>query len=396
MARRERWLVKAERWLADRAKELALHSNGEALVCFLSRGGRLAAPYENLGQEIAALWHAAEGEYRQLVSKGRIVGTDPRTGRDCKPSPGFWGPGEDRAALLSLDATVLRVVQWAGVSGFDETLEKVGRHLAWEAGMADPRSEAAAYQLFALCRSDLALKIWSGGIQALVDAVLRGKPEPGQPWKLRLFHPHESAEDGCEGALVDSLAIAAALFFALLRGVAVDATLAQRIPRLVIKKQSESGAWPGIGRYLDDVDSVLHTAMAIHALSMVSPKPRGAVNALAQAAEWLLGQQQGDGSWRQDGVDPVYLTVLVLDALALMTGSEKVTFTLTESELAPVRQPPRKPGPKERVPKAAYPEIQATYAKAQTKGQKGEILNTFARQYDVTKDYVGRIARKKP
>lgn len=66
--------------------------------------------------------------------------------------------------------------------------------------------------------------------------------------------------------------------------------------------------------------------MAMHAL--VVGKPNGWDEAVHKAADWLWTQQTGFGCWLQPGVDPVYLTVLVLDAIELAGGGDCLTWKL--------------------------------------------------------------------
>ena len=65
--------------------------------------------------------------------------------------------------------------------------------------------------------------------------------------------------------------------------------------------------------------------MALHALALAAPGdwPRIAV----AGRDWLWSKQNDDGSWDESGAPgPAFLTVLVLDAIALTDGSENLTF----------------------------------------------------------------------
>ena len=69
------------------------------------------------------------------------------------------------------------------------------------------------------------------------------------------------------------------------------------------------------------------TAMALHALALAQPGGWKRQAALAQ--KWLWSVQPKDGSWTEPRTPgPVYLTVLVLDAIALANGEKDVTFNM--------------------------------------------------------------------
>jgi hypothetical protein len=73
--------------------------------------------------------------------------------------------------------------------------------------------------------------------------------------------------------------------------------------------------------------SIAATAMALHALRLSSIDDWDQFAVPAQ--DWLLSQQHEDGYWRESGSpDPVWLTVLVLDALELCAGGSRLTFNL--------------------------------------------------------------------
>ena len=402
MARKERWLQKAENWLAERARTPDNWSNGEAIVYFMSRMSRRRRSVDQSGIDESAVrehWHAARGSIGSLVAKERIVETHPVTGEDCPVSPRFWDVTTDECTQMTLDATMIRVAEWLGIDGFAETWKRLAPHLCWEANMSEPSDESPAYRLFPLCRSGVALNEMPEAARAFLWALLRRKPSSARPWEIVLHHPDEPAAGGYAGEVVKSVAIAAAVAFATVRNVTDDATMAQQAQGVLVRRQAESGAWPRIGPYLEDVDSVLNTAMAMHALSLAESWPRGAKKALERALGWVHGQQHADGYWAEGGVDPVYLTVLVLDAIQLATGGDTVTLLLSEPPSRVAKPPRKKPGRKAAVPPSAYAEIREAYDRVKTKPKArslvGEVLDRFAQQYRVNKDTISAIARKK-
>ena len=135
--------------------------------------------------------------------------------------------------------------------------------------------------------------------------------------------------------------------------------------------------------------------MAVHALSLAKPRFHGATKTLEKADAWLCKKQTTDGCWVEDGVDSVYLTVLVLDAMELAIGGDTVTMMLTESTPTVTKRPRKKAGAKRKVPKSAWAEIRRVCRQAMTKSQKGEAYANLAMRYKVSKSTISAIARKK-
>jgi hypothetical protein len=396
MARKDRWLQKAEDWLAKRANAVNCWSNGEAIVYFLSRERRLTDQHQSQAADIRKHWHLERAEVERLIAKGRIVGTHPVTGDECPAPPRFWDLSSGKSAMDTLDATMMRVTEWLGIDGFDETWKHLASCLHGEAGMTKPSDESPAYHLFSLCRSSVALSKMPGAVNALLRALHREKALPARPWEITKHHPDEPSEDGYTGEAVKSAAIATSVAFAAIRCAADDITIGQQAQKFLIRQQGKSGAWPRIGAYLEDLDSILNTAMAVHALSLAKPRPHGTTKALERARAWLYKKQLArDGCWVEDGVDSVYLTVLVLDAIELAAGGDTVTLMLTESIPTVTRRLRKKAGRKPSVPKSAYAEIRNAYRKAETKSQISEVYDTLVERYDVSRDTISAIARKK-
>jgi len=404
MARKERWLKKAEDWLAkplnaadcwSNKKTVGCWSNGEAIVYFLSRENRSIDKYQSQAPAIRKHWRLARAYLEKLVADGGFVWIDPMTDEEPPASPRFWGIVSYAHAKITLDATMMRVDEWLGIGGFDETWKQLASHVCWEASRIKASDESPAYLLFSLCRSSVALNNRPEMVNAFLWALLRGKPNPARPWEIVQHRPKRAYEDECEGEIVKSAAIAASVAFAAVRGVTDDITMGQQAQKFLIKQQSESGAWPRIGIDLKDIDSVLNTAMVVHALSLAKPRVRGINKALERAHTWLYKEQASDGCWVEYGVDSVYLTVLVLDAIELAAGGDTVTMTFTESPPAVTKQPRKKAGRKLTVPISAPAEIRKAYRQAKTKSLIGEMYDTFAKRYQVGTSVISKIARKK-
>ena len=102
-----------------------------------------------------------------------------------------------------------------------------------------------------------------------------------------------------------------------------DPKLVQRAVDVLCKMQGANGAWHN---FSSDTDvSIESTAMAVHAIALSQP---GSWPRIAERArEWLGSVQQDDGSWTEPGTPgPTYLTVLVLDAIALANAEKTATF----------------------------------------------------------------------
>jgi hypothetical protein len=97
---------------------------------------------------------------------------------------------------------------------------------------------------------------------------------------------------------------------------------------------ARTGGWPNLSNTTGTL-SVEATAMALHALSAADIQDWE--HYASPAAQWLLDQQQPDGYWIEPGSpDPVWLTVLVLDAIELARGGSQMTFKKTSSTDAPL------------------------------------------------------------
>ena len=164
---------------------------------------------------------------------------------------------------------------------------------------------AGASWVFAMCRSDYALELMPKALKSELDRISISGVPAGRPW--------EDAEAAPRGtSLGSNIVCASAIVFAEHRlshdsGWAADAIKA-------VQSHYENGAWPTWTK--DPEPSVEATAIAMHALALA--KPLGWQIMMAGAKDWLLQQQTQDGYWAESGTpDPVYLTVLVLDAINL-------------------------------------------------------------------------------
>ncbi len=78
--------------------------------------------------------------------------------------------------------------------------------------------------------------------------------------------------------------------------------------------------------FSDDVSMV--TLIALEVLAIYYSRPKGMVEFLQKAREWLLSQQTPYGYWYDGANNPEYTTVLVLDAINLIDGTDGLSFPM--------------------------------------------------------------------
>ena len=299
-------LLRAEGCLRFWAERLGEWGDHEAVVYLASRGNNVAATIPT----ILTNWREAEKE--AIGRRGSIV--DAHAAHAFKENPTafldrFWSFFDSQE--LSIDATMLRTVEWCNIRGFEQWWKNLGNELREGAfsGGAHP------FAIFNYCRADYAVRSMRNGLQLSLDAVetLAFRSTPW--WRT----------DGLECAIHD----AAAIIFAHARLGAPRGSL-QLVERATddLRKffNHRVGAWPAFSGQPEKL-SIESTAMALHALRLRSVDDWEHFAGAAQT--WLRAQQHLDGYWFENAApDPVWLTVLVLDAIELASGGTNVTFRL--------------------------------------------------------------------
>lgn len=230
--------------------------------------------------------------------------------------PDFWARGHPTDPTI--DFTMLRTVEWCDIGGFDEWWTRMSK-AHYEAvlhGGSDPRM--TIWWLFSGVRSTLARRLMRRTLERMLEAVefQSGKDDPWQ-----LYHYGEPVP-----TQFTFIPWASTVMFAnaMLRVADDNASLVTRAGETLIRHQRPDGSWPSWTRN-DDESSIVATAMAVHALAYSDA--RGSARAVAAGCAWLTNAQTEEGCWREHQVpDVVYLSVLVLDALALGRGDPSVTF----------------------------------------------------------------------
>jgi hypothetical protein len=363
---------KAERWLLWASHHIETALDQEALVYLRSRG-------HDCHDQVNALiesWKTAEqarldeynhdievrdlrsGTKRSKEREPKVNGTNfaeisPISLRD------FW----DSAWLgdYSLDASMLRTVDWCGIAGFEpwwRRLAQSRKEKQLQGGLEE--SAAAAYWLFNMVRSDFAIKLMPGVLDGYLQYIGFVGLDKHLPWVFdgplrrigtdasKVTHDTRMGNRG-PACQEQHLAYASALVFAHHRLPSDNGALelVHRAVETICKHQDRNGAWRSL---TEDADvSIESTAMALHALALAQPPgwPRTA----AAARDWLWSMQKDDGSWNEPGAaGPVHLTVLVLDAIALANGDKTLTFRRRVTPQTTPRQdvlgqPAVEPGP---------------------------------------------------
>lgn len=333
-------LEKAEAFLLRVAQHAESYGDHEALVYLASRrkncNALINTTVDNWRAAVRiAIQDCARGtpmtSFGNRRSRTRYVGgMSLRQARNVKVRSvvelrNFWGFCDSQE--FSIDATMLRTVEWCGITGFAGWWDRLAREERESVLHGGVSGVPAVYRLFSLCRSDLAIRLMKGSLIRTLEAC--EAPEGGQdvPWRIvcpRGRHPK------VRYVAIRNFTVAAMLAFARMRlGLElVHHELLHSALVALLRSQDSTGGWHTWEdqRTLD----VEATAIAVHALALI--KPNGWERAVQRAAIWLWAAQYASGCWSDAGApDDVYLTVLVLDAIQLATGGQKVTFKFPTS-----------------------------------------------------------------
>ena len=165
-------LDKATAWLGYVAGHLQVDSDIEALVYLASR----SRDVDRHVAELMADWKEAERDViDQYNAWIRIQSATGGGGNECTApaTPGnigtisqtvlrnFWGGR--REDELTIDATILRCVNWCQIGGFDQWWQRLARETTENLTQGWFDDIAGAYWLFAMCRSEDALALMQIG-----------------------------------------------------------------------------------------------------------------------------------------------------------------------------------------------------------------------------------------
>ena len=325
--------ARADAWMAYNAQDIQTYGDQESLVYLRSRGSDCAAePIDKLVES----WKDAAEEMLERCTRGHImvsfpsgrskrIGAIPRAqAKEVKNMSSyvlhnFWGGHDSQEHFI--DATMLRTVEWCEIGGFDEWWDRLARDYQESIIQGGFDAASGSFWLFAMCRSDYTIELMGGTLRRALEA-LELPVDNNPPWRVlrEIFSKTRRTH-----RVVDHLSIASTIIFANARLGAIDGD--KPLPRHaaveLLKAQDRQGGWK---HWADDqTPSIEATAMCIHGLA--EGKPRGWERAISKAAQWLWSKQSLSGCWTEPSCpDPVYLSVLVLDALDIAAGGSQLTF----------------------------------------------------------------------
>jgi hypothetical protein len=326
-------IQRAERWLRFVLGDYESFADLEALVYLASRGHE----HDRQTREIVCAWRDAEKRAIDQCARGNgsrlnADGTTTFFGgmsrmeaedienRSTYQLRNFWN---DARGPHSAEATMLRVVEWCGITGFDRWWNRFVRETREDILLGGPDPEQLIWWLFDLCRCTYAIELLGNTLVRAAETVMVSRYLRRHPW---VFGRDKDCGDGTrEYVLSENLSYAAALAFCSTRlptSEANKATVAEAIGTLE-KHQLDVGAWAHTNDSAEP--SIETTAMAVHAITSVGhPRSR---QIASHATRWLVQQQDPAGYWvEESSPDPVRLTVLVLDALELASGGQQTTM----------------------------------------------------------------------
>ena len=314
-------LAKVTAWLQYIADHRQADSDLESLTFLASRGHDLTAH----ATQVISEWKGSEKERIAEYNAGITVynGNSGRARRRKKPPaitandiaatsrvnlPDFWSGRDEQQ--LTIDATMLRATEWLRIGGFDHWWNRLARETAEDVVLGGGfEGMAGAFWLFGMCRSGYALKIMSAALNRSLDTISISRIKAPLPWQVQV-----PTRGRAKAVLSDHIPCASAIVFAEHRLHRTTGLGDEAIA--TIQRHYENGSWPVWTR--ESAPSIEATAMAMHALALV--RPRGWEHMMAGASSWLLHVQHGDGYWVEAGTpDPIFLAVLVMDALNLAT-----------------------------------------------------------------------------
>jgi hypothetical protein len=331
-------LDRAVAWLQFVAADIENYGDYEALIYLASQGLDVTRLIETVvdqwkNDEEAAIAASVRDSSIYDAAKSKTTYTNgmlPSEAPDIEHASEyllreFWYG--HRSQLSSLDATMLRTVEWCRIGGFERWWRRLARLTNENVIRGGIEAAGAMSYLFNMVRSNLALEIMPGAMSRMLEAVeLRQDGEP--PWIST--QPFPGRKGTSEYRRIEDIGYAGALVFAAfrIRGKQARTALVEEACGLLQRTQYANGAWP---MWLQKSSTAIEeTAIATHALAIM--KPLGWERQTRKATAWLLKQQDVGGYWREDSCpDPTYLTVLVLDALALGEGRNDVTFRASPS-----------------------------------------------------------------
>lgn len=303
---------RAQSWLRYFAENRQCFGDLEAVV-YLARTQQLEPGFV---AQIDKDWRAAEqitiDRYRRETRQNGPVDVSAANAFALRD---FWTYSDHQEHTI--DATMLRCMEACRLSGFEQWWQRMDRSLreaAFSGGIH-------WFTLLSLCRSTFALREMRDALSLNLQSKLASHIFPEPPWWD--VHGHF----GCH------LIQASALAFASVRLGGTRTFVEAAVKDLRLHFNSEIGAWPTVSAHPEQL-GVGATALALHALKLSDAEDFEFYGKLATA--WLRSKQHADGYWIEAGApDAVWLSVLVLDALALAANGDGITLNIEKNVTAP-------------------------------------------------------------
>jgi len=335
--------AKCHNWLRFWAENGDNYGDQEALIYLKSRGCNC----DDLIDDLIYQWKLAANSSIDMCSKGvpyaSVDADNPKhnnsnaayiaqiplaEAKEITPIstlflPDFWGCTDNQR--YSIDATMLRTVEWCEIGGFDKWWDRLAKQTS-ECIVRDGVDPIiGSYHLFYMCRSNLAISLMRQALNTALCAIEMTGSNQSYPWT----HLHPVVGRNSDNHIPNASSIVFGNI--MLRDDQQRSPIVKEALNFLLSEQHADGYWRCWAN--DESPCIEATAMSLHAISF--GKPRGWKRAAQRASEWLWSIQENDGYWTESGApDPVLLTVLVLDAIELAKESTKCTFKLNnEKEL---------------------------------------------------------------
>lgn len=344
-------LPRAERWLQYQAENLELIEDQEAVVYLASRGFDVLRYTESIRENWK--WRAKTAYEQRYDPAG---GRRPPAARAEKLKlrqpiadpeieelsefelPNFWMVPDGHEHIA--DAVMLRTAEACDLAEFApwfRRLERSHREVVLREGI---EPVAASLSLFSLLRANRAVRDMGDVLKRLLESLELSENPNIDPWQVTSV---VVTPTGRQHRLTPRIDYAATLSLAAIRLYGdPNRSVSKRALNFLLSAQDPvTGAWRISPMWR--APSIETTAAVLHALCLA--QPRGWRSAATRGSRWLWAQQRPDGYWAEDvSPYPVYLTVLVLDALSLAEGSGLLTFSQTLT-VGPRRKPTTKREP---------------------------------------------------
>jgi len=239
--------------------------------------------------------------------------------------PNFWSGR--RNEVNTIDATMLRVVQWCKLSGFDGYWKRLVQDVELNVPFDIQDKFQRIQWMYSMCRCEYAIELMYNKLSLLIEILtIHDDHELNHVWEFLFYHPQT-----WEREVRSSPFISAGLIFIIMRLGKKEQYLqfVREAKEYLIKSQTQEGGWRRFSN--DEEISIETTALCIHTLALVDIENLSHI--IKKGAECLYNRQDVWGLWfesKEYFVSSEYLTVFVLDAIEISEGNlQNLTFQFT-------------------------------------------------------------------